>query len=241
MQNKKPYEILYQFYSYLMKDIDYNFWANYLNDLIKDENLIPNQILEIAAGNGTLANILSQLIDKKIYLCDLSKTMLRDLSTNFPKTVCDMRLLPFSAKFDLIYSTFDSVNYLTSKKYLLQFFKEINRVLSDNGVFLFDVSLEKNSITNVEFFNRIENLGDIQFQQKSKYLPKKRLHINEFFIFSEGREFYEKHVQKIYPLIEYFNLLEKVNLYAVACYEAFTFENATEDSERAQFIVRKLK
>ena len=54
-----------------------------------------------------------------------------------------MTNIPFNSEFDLILSTFDSVNYLTSGKKLLSFFKESQRLLNDDGILTFDASMEK--------------------------------------------------------------------------------------------------
>ena len=239
MRKAKPYEVLSRFYAYLMRDIDYVAWAEYLRDIIAENIELPRVALELASGNGRLAALLAEKLDAKIFASDLSKEMLLFAPENLPKTVCDMRALPFASEFDLIFSAFDSVNYLTHPEDLLAFFSETAKILGDNGVLLFDVSLENNSLNNARFFNRSGNFGEIFFEQKSVYDEKKRIHTNEFVIKYDGFVYREKHEQKIYPFFDYFNFLEKAGLFVSACYDAFTFDDATPESERAQFVVRK--
>ena len=56
-----------------------------------------------------------------------------------------MKEIPFKSKFDLIFSSFDSINYLLSKQKVLQHFKQVKNILSDDGIFSFDTALESNS------------------------------------------------------------------------------------------------
>jgi len=241
MQSLKPYKILSGIYAFLMKDIDYDAWAEYLYDLTLDAEIFPRSVLEIAGGNGAIAARLSKKFDCRFILSDLSKEMLSLQITSLPKVACDMRALPFRREFDLIISTFDSVNYLLSENDLVKFFTEVSGILSDDGIFLFDVSLEKNSVNNAERFNRKGKFNGIQFEQKSFYDAERRVHTNEFFVEYENEKFYEKHEQRIYPFFDYFSFLEKAGLFAVDCFDAFTFDDATPESERAQFVVRKAR
>ncbi len=239
MQKIKPYEITSEFYSFLMKDIDYNLWAEYLKDLIRENIDKCDLALEIASGNGVLASFLSKKIEAAIILSDLSKQMLMRSPRKFGKVQCDMRALPFGTEFDLIFSAFDSVNYLTKENDVIIFFNEISKILSRDGIFLFDVSLENNSLNNVDLLNRSEKFGKYQFQQISYYDEATRIHTNEFIIKSDEKIYKEKHEQKIYSFFDYFAFFEKTDLFVSACYDAFTFEDASPESERAQFVVRK--
>ncbi len=241
MKETKPYKILSEIYSHLMKDINYNAWAEYLLDVIEAHSVMPQSALELASGAGDLAKSLYELTGMNIILSDLSPEILTRTKVNFPKIVCDMRNLPFRKKFDIVFSTFDSVNYLLTEDDLLKLFLEVKSILSDEGIFLFDVSLENNSLNNAEFFNYGGTVNNISFERKSYYNPQTKIHVNEFVIEQNGKTFYEKHRQKIYPLFDYFSVLEKAGLFAAACYDAFTFEDATPESERAQFVVRKMQ
>jgi hypothetical protein len=239
MKSEIPYSKVSYFYEYLMSNIDYESWAEYI-ELIYDELKISNaNVLEIAAGEGKLASYLKNKF-QSIILSDLSFDMLKRSKCVFPKVVCDMRKLPFKSNFDFIYSTFDSVNYLMTEEDVTDFFLQVKQLLPLNGYFTFDVSLEMNSLVFEEDLNRVGEFEGIKFQQKSKYYDKKRIHVNEFIIeFPDGKNFREVHRQKIYPFQKYFELLENCGMIVTDCYEALSFYDANENSERAQFIVRR--
>jgi len=150
-----------------------------------------------------------------------------------------MTCLPFNKQFDLIYSTFDSVNYLLSKRKLLNLFYEVKRVLKEDGIFTFDVSLEKNSLEFENSFDREGNYEGYSFYRKSRYSRKSRIHKNIFKITGKnGSIITEVHKQKIFKFDTYFDLIDKAGMYVVECLDTFTFNNGSENSERVQFIVK---
>ncbi len=223
-----------------MRSVDYSFWAKYIkeiHDTLGDKNDIA---LELAAGNCSLANHLTNQF-KKIYVSDISKEMLMtSANNNLEKICCDMSLLPFKIKFDFIYSAFDSVNYLNDESKLSNFFSNISFNLNKNGLLLFDVSLKNNSIKFVKSLNRKGVYNKIKYIQKSVFNEETKIHSNYIRIkLEDGKIIEELHQQKIYDFYYYFEVLESNNLYVMECFDSFTFNDATEDSERVQFIVKR--
>ena len=237
---EKPYSTVAKIYSHLMRAIDYEDWAEYIF-AINDHKKIENEyILEIASGDCKLAGYLLQYFPNMI-LSDLSKQMLT-VSNNNPnfKICCDMTKLPFKYKFPLIFSAFDSVNYLLTQAELNNLFSNIRNVLTDDGIFTFDVSLEKNSIKNERRLNRKGKVNGIKYLQKSKYDNAAKIHYNYFQIFLENGETIEEvHKQKVYEFFDYFSVIENNGLYVENCYDSFSFDDADEDCERVQFVVKK--
>lgn len=237
----RNYEKLWIIYDYLMQNVRYDIWANYIFYLLKDELPSNPKLLELGAGNCKLANLLKDFFPN-IIASDLSKEMLKsDQAGILPKICCDMCSLPIKSKFDLIYSTFDSVNYLTSKKKLLSLFREIYRLMDINSIFTFDASLENNSLKHIQEKWRTGTYLGMEYQHKSEYNNKSRIHKNIFRMkSSDNKLYFETHKQKIYPFETYFELLEKSDLYAAACFESFTYKNAKPDSDRIQFVVKRI-
>jgi ubiquinone/menaquinone biosynthesis C-methylase UbiE len=234
----KNYERVAVIYPYMMRTIRYDKWANYLYRLVKLYIGENDTILELGAGNGMLAEQFRNYFPF-IIISDISFEMLRQSAgKDIKKVCCDMTAIPFKKKFDLIYSTFDTVNYLSSKKKLLSLFNEIKRVLSEKGIFTFDVSLEPNSLKHIKEPFRKGKYDEISFVQKSSYNPKSRIHKNIFLMEFRDEIYTETHKQKIYPFAVYFELLEKAGLNVTECYEAFTFKDGNAGCERVQFVVR---
>jgi SAM-dependent methyltransferase len=231
-----------EIYYHLMNKIEYDDWAKYLVEISSRYKIKTNYVLDLGAGNGTLSSLLTKRFNG-IILTDLSLQMLvknNDLNFKMLKVCCNMTSLPFSSQFDFIFSTFDSINYLTKIDKLYLLFNEINRVLSTEGIFTFDVSLEKNSTKNFKYLNRDGNYNGIYYSQKSEYNKKTRIHRNYFtIIFPDGNNYEEVHEQKIYYFEEYFEVINDCGLYVQECFDAFTFNDANPKQERVQFIVKK--
>lgn len=238
----KPYQKLALIYNKVMKTVDYDSWTKYILE-IASNNLKSNaKVLELASGNCNMAKIISKKYPDFI-ATDISFSMLKSANDfGIEKVCCDMSKLPFNKKFDFIFSAFDSINYLLSKRKLHNLFKEVLFVLSNNGIFTFDVSLERNSI-EYEISNKVEdNYNGYNFQRINKYNKRSKIHYNTFNIMdSYGKNFKEIHKQKIYDIMTYFSLAEKVGFHIEHCYDCFTFNDLKADSERAQFILKRAK
>ena len=223
-----------------MRSIDYKDWAEYIYAISNRMDTGNNLVLELAGGDCNLDAYLNNRFDK-IIVTDLSFDMLRLCNkSNYMQVCCDMTKLPFKINFPVIFSAFDSVNYLINENLLNSLFQNINAVLENNGIFTFDVSLERNSLKNERRLNRKGKFKDFQYFQKSKYENSSKIHYNYFKIINDsGKIFEELHKQKIYDFTTYFDIIERNNLYVCECFDAFTFEDVNSKSERAQFIVKK--
>ena len=235
-----PYEKVADVYNGLMKKVDYPTWAKYLQ-VIAEENIPDDaKILELGAGTCKMADILSEKY-KNYFATDISLSMLNGSFNNqFPKICCDMSSIPLNARFDFIFSAFDGVNYILKQKTLFDLFCEVYRLLDEDGIFTFDVSLERNSL-NLVIRDIIEDhYHDSWFQRISQYNKHSRIHYNKFYIRDDtGLVFKEVHKQKIYDISTYFKLAEKAGLYVEHCFDCFSFKDVSEKSNRAQFVMRK--
>ncbi len=100
--------------------------------------------------------------------------MLNQCTDKLNKVCCDMTALPFKKKFDLILSSFDSVNYLRSNKNLLQLFKEVNNSLTEKGIFTFDAALESNSYKHQKTATIKGKIERIYLSEKKYLFTKKQ-------------------------------------------------------------------
>jgi hypothetical protein len=108
-------------------------------------------------------------------------------------------------------------------------------------VFTFDASLESNSFNFIISKSTEGRHNDYQYKMLSKYNKRSRIHSNHFYISDEfGNEFKELHKEKIYKIDTFFKLAEKAGLYTEACYDCFTFKDVKQNSQRAQFVMRKI-
>ena len=225
-------------YDHLMRKIDYKEWGIYLKKITKPFLKKNPAVLEIAGGTGKLAEILSKKFPDYL-LTDKSCKMLQQSKIK-NKIVMDFTTPSVNQKYDLILCTFDSVNYLLSKKKLLQLLLSVNELLTQDGIFTFDVSLAKNSIQHSDESFRKHKFSNHKIIQLSSFNEFSKIHKNEFRFYSENILIKKEiHKQKIYPFELYFNLINKSGLFVVECFECFTERKCKPNSKRAQFIVKK--
>ncbi|MFO7524235.1 MAG: class I SAM-dependent methyltransferase [Ignavibacteriaceae bacterium] len=233
-----PYELVAHIYPDLMSEVNYKRWAKYIYKISKDYIKPDAMILELASGNCSLASALKTKY-KNVICSDISFQMLKQGRFD-KKIVCSMLQLPFNIKFDFIFSSFDSINYITSQDKLLVLFNHVFQYLNENGIFSFDVSLETNSYNHQNDSKLKGRMGQYKYSRKSVYNEKTRIHKNIFYLTDKnGNLFTEVHRQKIYDFNTYFNLLDKAGFYVLHCYHAFSTKDARADMDRVQFIVKR--
>jgi SAM-dependent methyltransferase len=237
----KPYEKLSDVYNGLMKNVDYQNWSKYILDIAEEYIEDGASVLELAAGNCKMAELITRRY-KNFIGTDISFSMLKSAKNNeVRKICCDMSELPLKVKFDFVFSAFDSVNYILKQKTLSRLFKEVYLILADDGIFTFDVSLESNSLKFLIGKTTEDYYNGFSFTRTNKYNQMNRVHSNSFIITHDsGTEVKEVHKQKIYDIRTYFKLAENAGLHTEACYECFTFNDVNTESERAQFVMRKI-
>jgi SAM-dependent methyltransferase len=212
MPTGEIYNKLSLIYNSVMNKVRYDRWSEYLLAVVE---LYVNEdaaVLELAGGNCNFAEYFFKYFPNLIVTDKSFKMLAASGDNTIPKVCCNMINIPFKSKFDLIYSTFDSVNYLTNKKSLLNLFKEVKSTLNDDGIFTFDVSLERNSLLHVKKPVRKGSYKGISFVHETAYNKKIRIHKNTFKIKMDDQIFTEIHRQKIYPFDLYFDIIESAGL-----------------------------
>lgn len=223
-----------------MHFVSYKWWARYIYTITRNKTLKNPAVLELAAGNCALAKHLNKLYPDYI-ASDISLSMLKSSASKINQVCCDMSSLPFHKKFDLIISSFDSVNYITNKKKLLRLFKEVRNILNSNGIFTFDAALESNSYKHQETASKRGKTSGYIYSRKSIFLPASRVHKNIFTItYPVGKKFTEIHRQKIYSYETFFDMADKSGLYVVNCYKAFSMQKGKASTDRVQFIMKRI-
>ncbi len=222
-----------------MSSVDYKFWAKYIKEIHQTIGSTEDIALELASGNCKLAKYLTNEF-AELYLTDLSHNMLKYNKSEYKTICCNMLNLPFKTKFDFIFSAFDSINYLSTESELNQFFKKIPDYLTDNGFFLFDVSLMNNSLKYEKDLNREGKFENLEYKQISNINEEKQIHTNIITIqLEDGTIIKEEHKQKIYDFYYYFEVMESAGLIVSECFNAFSFNDGNPDSDRVQFIVKR--
>jgi SAM-dependent methyltransferase len=148
--------------------------------------------------------------------------------------------------FDIIFSVFDSVNYLHKESDILKMLRGCHKILKPNGLLIFDFSTPKNSLEAVDYLNNEEgSFGSYRYFRKSKYDPHNNFHYNVFDIDhmdEDGKtvvdSFQEVHKQRVYSLDEMLSILAQTPYHQVAKYEDFDLVDADENSARVTMVLK---
>ncbi len=178
---------------------------------------------------------------------DLSPAMLKVAADKFKENsmpqrlfAADMTLLPIKNKFDAVLCLYDSLNYLKDIADFKKAVDEASRITKDGGLFIFDVCTRLNSKIFFSDHETFEELCDVKYERKCRYYDAEGIQENTFIISYNGKQFLEKHLQRIYKLDEVCNIVAGSSFILLGIFDDLSFERGTENSERVHFVLQKL-
>jgi len=228
-----------------MKHIDYEGWAKFINSILKMNGVKFGDVIDISCGTGTFLIKLNKY-GYKLYGSDSSLEMINQAKLKCNKIginfcIMDMRNLHFEKRFDGVVSLFDSINYLTTESDLLKKFRSVESILNDNGIFVFDICTEANSINNFNQYTESGEIKGIYYYRKSYYLKKERIQMNDIKIVNknDGENYREIHRQRIYNPQEIKEIINNSPLKLINMYDDFSFDPPDEETERIHFVLKR--
>lgn len=252
-KTKDIYTSLAPLYDTLMSDVDYESWADFIDEIMQTHHFDPIKILELACGTGSLALSLAELECYAITATDLSPSMVDVAKTKAKEFDLGVEFFPMNyleinldQHFDCIYTVFDSVNYLKQPNEIKIFLDNTFNILKPGGLLIFDFSTPKNSLESVDFLNNEEgDTGKFRYFRNSRYDAIEKIHYNEFDIeemdIDTGKvinSFNEVHTQRAYSLNEILSIVEQTSYHLVAKYEGFDLIDADENSARVTMVLK---
>ena len=248
----QAYEKFAAYYDRLMADVDYSAWADYLVALLQENGVLPEQtVLDCACGTGEITLRLHRA-GYRTTGADASESMLERAQQKARKSGAKIAFVqqtlqsicvhkPVSA----ITCACDGVNYLLSREDVLAFFSGANRALKEGGLLLFDVSsaYKLEHILGGQMFG--EDEPECTYLWQNCFDPESRLlEMRLAFFTPDGKGAYnrfdERHVQRAHTQAELTELLQRAGFLVEGVYDAFTKQPPQADSERIQFVARKV-
>ncbi|RBP02395.1 class I SAM-dependent methyltransferase [Rossellomorea aquimaris] len=245
------YERFAYVYDYLMQDVPYDGWLEFVNKQAEAYSIQGESVLDIACGTGELSlRLVRDGYD--VTGVDLSRDMLmvaqeKALEMNVKLNLFqqDMSKLDSLGEYDLITIFCDSLNYLEDGKDVENTFKSVYAHLKQDGLFLFDVhSIYK--MTQI-FINQTFTLTD----EHVSYIwdcfpgevPNSVEHELTFFVKDEETNQYERveelHKQRTYPILTLKEWLKDAGFEVLNVSADFTGEAPADHSERIFFTCKK--
>ncbi|WP_297635531.1 class I SAM-dependent methyltransferase [uncultured Clostridium sp.] len=231
------------------EDIDYNKIGKKVLNIVDKYNVEKKSYLDLACGTGNVSVEIAKNF-KEGFAVDLSEEMLREAFDKFKKEKIksrivrqDMTELSLNHKFSLITCVLDSTNYITEKKGIENYFKNVYNHLEENGIFIFDIN---------SYYKLSEVLGnniytysseDVFYSWENTFEDNITNMFLTFFI-KEGElyeRFEEEHFERAYKEEEIEELLEKANLKVLEKWDGYSEDEIHEESERILYVVKKME
>lgn len=210
------YERLAYYYEKLLEDDEaFSLWLEYI------ESYPAKKILELASGNGALANILKEK-GYQILASDISKSMQSVAVKRYdlPYLILNMIDFKLDDKFDMILCVCDSINYLSDYEEMKRMFENVYEHLNEGGVFIFDMHHPQRLSEFKEEYIEEGYIDDVAYQW-TILADQMTDELLENFIFYEKEGIVmENHCQKVFAIDKVRDLL-KASQFEVKVYEDF--------------------
>lgn len=247
----EAYQSFAQVYDLFMKEVPYDEWAEYIEEIWGKFGCDPKLVAELGCGTGNMTTLFAKKGIEMIGI-DVSEDMLsiareKALKNNVDILYLhqDMREFELYGTVDCIISVCDSLNYITDREGLLQTFKWVNNYLNPKGLFIFDLNTEYKYKYILGENTFAENLDEAAYIWDNYYSEEDG--INEYqltlFIKQPEKDYYSKfeeiHYERMYSIEDIKSLVEEAGMEFLAVYDAYTFEDPKENSDRIYFVVRE--
>lgn len=254
VKKRDAYSTLAQIYDDVMKDVDYETWADYIDEIIMQHHPEGSDLLELACGTGTMALSLEELGYYTITATDGSDAMIKIAQKKADEAVSDVTFktmnfldINLGKTFDVVFMVFDSLNYLHTTEEILLLHRQVKKILKPGGLFIYDFTTPKNSRQAILVLNNnSRRINPVyRFHRESTYDAKNRVHTNRFHIekkaenTSKKKEMIEEvHQQKIYTLDEIKSIINKTDFTILEAYDGFELIPAHENSLRITMVLK---
>ena len=263
--NHEAYHAISAFYDRVNADIDYDAWADYIEDNFRRHlEKRPELLLDLACGTGSMTLTLAERGYDMIGV-DGSADMLSEayLRKGEDDRILylqqDMRAFELYGTVGAVTCCLDSLNYLLTHEDLEQCFACVHNYLDPNGLFWFDLNtpykfrhvygdnayvLEDERVWDEGLAT--EERAAVYCGWQNRFSPESAICDFDLSIFEElpngtYRRSDEHQQERCYELSEIRAALEKANLEFLGVWSDFNFSAPTDTTERWYIAARAIK
>ncbi|HCJ10510.1 MAG TPA: class I SAM-dependent methyltransferase [Clostridiales bacterium] len=250
----RPYSEFAAIYDAVMRDVAYEMWADYIEEVCRRHGLRPETVLDVACGTGSSTLPLARRglraagVDISPEMLAIARAKAEALGLEVEFVRQDMRRLRTDRlrtgpTFDLVTCLYDSINYLTDPRDIEEAFCRFHAALRPGGLLVFDVNSAKR-LSQMSQTTLFMEGPDWAFIGQNSYDPAGCIWTITVtgFVRRRGelyRRFREVHRERAYSLEEVGRLLRRAGFDLLAAYKAFGFEPADEETARIYFVARR--
>ena len=246
-----PYETFAHAYDQMMGNVDYVRWANYIDAIFRQWKVLPRTILDLACGTGTLTTLLARHnyemwgLDRAEGMLAVARRKAHQEGLDIQFKQGDMIDFNLNRRFDAVLCTYDSINYALDEEQLFNVCKCVAEHLEPSGLFIFDITTERNITRHFHSQTFAENKETYSYIWKNLYSYRDKIcHTTLTFFIREGgffRRFEEIHVQKIFEVGAVKKILHDSGYKMLGAHEMYTFNRWNRHSDRINITARKMK
>jgi ubiquinone/menaquinone biosynthesis C-methylase UbiE len=243
-----PYEKFAYAYDQMMRNVNYTRWGDYIKSLFDMYGCKPRRILDVACGTGALTILLASKgydmagVDRARGMLDIARQKAEDQDLSIAFHHGDMLNFQLNQQYDAILCTYDSINYACNEDELTSVFETVSAHLAPEGLFIFDVTTERNIVEHFHNKTFSENHQDYSYIWKNNYLHHSKMcrTFLTFFI-REGelfRRYEEVHQQRIFEVPTVNELLKTTGYKMLSAFDMYSFNRWSRSSDRINFTAQ---
>ena len=243
----EAYSSFAQVYDTFMDNIPYDEWCKYVVELLKKYNINDGLVLELGCGTGSVTRRIKRAgydmigIDNSEEMLSLAKAK---GSEGILYLLQDMTEFELYGTVNAVISICDSINYITEEDELLKVFKLVNNYLEKDGIFVFDMNTEYKYRELMGDNTIAENREEGSFIWENTFYEDESINEYNLTLYIKDKDnrynrFEEVHYQKAYTVEKVKELLQKAGMEYITSYDAFTYDEPNECSERVYIIAKE--
>jgi len=244
---RKPvdaYSRLARIYDHVMRHVDYDHWVDYVESVFSRHAFLPRRLADLACGTGTFALELASRgyvvsgVDGSEAMVMRAREKAGEAEGRPVFETRNLLDLGGLATYEGAVCLYDSLNYMMTLEDLATALDQVRSLVEPDGLFVFDVCTETNSLAYFRDMTNREKGDGFSYVRRSFY--DEGVQVNAFEIRFEGDDavYYEEHRQRIYPLEEVEQTVERSRFKLEAAYDGFGFSEPSELSDRVHFVLR---
>jgi SAM-dependent methyltransferase len=252
-----PYSALAAGYDLVMEHVDYALWADHILDLLESFAPETTSVLELGCGTGTLALEVQARAREFTGLPGGFRYLGTDAAEPMVRVAREKARFAGRQAGDLRFDVADFTVFAVERGVrrrapplrraelpprrgqIAALFARVHTPLRPGGVFVLDQSTPANSINNEAFFEDEGGADAFAYVRRSHYDRAARIHTTEFDLTVQGATYTERHVQRAYTRDEIAALPTRPRWRRLAAYDGFSFEPATDETERIHWVLQR--
>lgn len=231
------------------EDINYNHFADYIENLFDRYGKNPEIVCDLACGTGNITIPLAMRgyemigVDKSYDMLTIAREKAQKKHSDIIFLEQDLTKLDLYGSCGAFLCMIDGFNYILNPNSLYKIAKRIKKCFLDpDGLFIFDISSEyklKSFIGNNTF---IHDGDKVFYTWENKYysgIKMSEMYLNFFVKTKTGyTRFGERHLQHAYSENEIKNIFLSAGFSSVDAYSPLTFEPPKKDDMRIVFVAK---